>query len=168
MRWTKYEAVHTAIERGYSITDDGEVYRGDFRLNPWTTTNGYPAFSIKRTGERKCRPVHLHHLMAFKKFGDAALMPGIEVRHLDGNKKNCSKSNIEIGTNVDNWYDRPVAQREAMVAAGGRALRSLDDNQLAAFRADRKSGATYAELSAKYKLSKSSVSYIVTGKLYKN
>lgn len=63
---------------------------------------GYPTVSLFRDGEHVMRQVHALIAAAF--FGPRP--PGMEVRHLDGNKLHCVVSNLAYGTRSENQRDR--------------------------------------------------------------
>lgn len=106
-------AILTAIEKGYTIDDQGNVtgMKG-FVLKLCPNTEGYLAFSIKMDGVKV--NVYPHRFQAYKQFGDEIFKEGVEVRHLDGNNQNNSKENIAIGTHSDNMMDKPAEVRQQM------------------------------------------------------
>jgi len=53
-----------------------------------------------------------HRIVALKKYGPAAAMPNVVVRHLDGNKTNNDPLNIAIGSQSDNIADH-ISDRQA-------------------------------------------------------
>lgn len=87
-------------------------------------TNGYREINVRKfsledqelirqhfkTKER--RYVYEHRFVAFKKFGPSALLPGVVVRHIDGNKLNNSPDNLILGTQSDNARDHVTAIAE--------------------------------------------------------
>jgi len=59
--------------------------------------------------------VYEHRLVALKTYGPSAAIPGIVVRHIDGNKVNNNPSNLILGTQSDNARDHveAIAEMEA-------------------------------------------------------
>lgn len=161
-----------AFKRGYRISNSGEI------LNPKGTVlkgsftgGGYRYFSIRKVGkkiERGFLRVSVHRLLAFQKFENKLFEPNIVVRHLNSNKLDNSFDNIEIGSVSDNMLDQPKEVRIKRAKVAAATLKSLTDVQVLALREDRKNGAKYSELMQKYSISKSTVSYIVNKKTYKD
>lgn len=90
----------------------------------------------------------------------------MEVRHLDGDPKNNSVTNIAIGTHSENMMDvdPEVLRQKALHAASYR--RSLTEDEVEELREFRRQGATYKQLCARFGIAKSTVSYIVNYKTY--
>jgi len=155
------ERLREAFRLGWRIRSDGVPISP---LGTEVATNldksGYPRFTV-RLSDMKHRPIYVHRLIALEKYGEAVFAPGIQVRHRDGNPLNTDPSNILIGTPSENAMDKP---REVRVAVAGRAARRLTDAQVRELRSDRLQGASYSELSVKYGIQKSTISYIVRGK----
>ena len=113
-----HDIVKLAHEKGYHVQPDGVLIGTSgrprkLRLDDW----GYPIVSVRADGyrgrKRFVRAIRIAALVAYAKFGTAAFAPGIEVRHLDGDKQNHRPDNIDIGTRSENEMDRPVAERSA-------------------------------------------------------
>lgn len=100
-----------SIERGYYVTEDGEVFGPRKKLKPDLLNNqGYPVYSTSWGG--KVLQVAVHRLAAFCFYGTSVLDDGVVVRHLDGNKLNFKKSNIALGTVSDNEQDKNPEERK--------------------------------------------------------
>jgi hypothetical protein len=54
-----------------------------------------------------------HRVVALHKYGPAAVVPGIVVRHIDGDKTNNSPDNLVLGTKKDNVQDHVTDRRDA-------------------------------------------------------
>ena len=149
-----------AFEMGYRVSDDGTLVglQGQVRL-VHEDKDGYRRFTIRQ--ERKSRSVNVHRLAAYQWFGEALFAAGIEVRHLDGVRTNCSKNNIAIGTRSQNEMDKPAELRRRQA---GRAARRLSDEQVAQLRQDRVNGAFVSALSKKYGVSMGTVSNLINNK----
>lgn len=95
---------------GYSVSDDGRVWsekpwRGTSGrwLRPSTDGGGYQCVDLCVDGTK--HDVRIHRLVAFTFLG-APPVPGLEVRHLDGNPANNHVSNLKWGTAVENMADQ--------------------------------------------------------------
>lgn len=64
---------------------------------------GYATVSLYGNGSR--RPTLVHIIIA-ETFHGPRPFPEAEVRHIDGNKSNCSASNLCWGTRVENEHDK--------------------------------------------------------------
>lgn len=156
------EAVRQAASRGYTVTDAGIVIgpRGIRRTVP--TERGHHHFNVCLGKERI--PIYVHKLAAFLHYGEQALQPGVEVRHVNGLAGDNRKENLLLGTRSDNALDQPVEVRKARAQHASSFLRKLSDEQVLALRADREAGATYSDLCKKYGVVKSTVSRLVREK----
>lgn len=56
--------------------------------------------------------------------------------------------------------------RQRVAVSGAEATRKLSDEQVIMMRLERKNGASYKELSDKYRVAKSTISYIINKKTY--
>lgn len=157
-----------AHRQGYRITDGGVVLKPDGTACYVYDRNKrglmYTHFNVRIDGKPTNAPAH--RLQAYQKFGNALFHKGVVVRHLNGNSLDNSASNISLGTQKENAYDRDPEVRQAHAKKGAATLKKLTPAQHKALLADRASGMTYKELMAKYGLAKSTVSYIVRGITY--
>lgn len=97
-----------AAAAGYSISESGKIispHSGE--ISGWINTEGRIVFRPV-IGDTSCAA---SRLMAYQKYGDKIYEPGIGVRHLDGNCRNNSHQNIEIGTHSQNMMDIPPDRR---------------------------------------------------------
>lgn len=112
----KFNKVKAAFDKGYRVGPMGGVSNINtgraikLRIN----TKGYFYFGIRKPSTRTSASVCVHRLQAFQKFGDRIFERGLVVRHLDGNYKNNSPENLELGTHSQNMMDKPAEQRLAM------------------------------------------------------
>lgn len=84
----------------YQISDTGNVRRSGKPVATFLV-DGYPSFNVSMRGERKSLRVHREVAIAFLGF-----QPGMLVRHLDGNPRNCVASNLAWGTQEENERDK--------------------------------------------------------------
>ena len=103
------EVAKYAYNKGYSIDEDGYLisHKG-IKLNPRVDGKGYYDINIRING--KLHHLQCHTLAAYQKFGDKIFECEC-IRHLDGNKLNNKKENIEIGSYHDNSMDIPKEVR---------------------------------------------------------
>lgn len=99
-----------AIAKNYKISE-GIAYGPNGALRPAPDSKGYLRFNVGIKGKQfTC---WVHRLVAFQKFGEAIHAPGIDVRHLDGNRQNNQPENIAIGSRSENLCDAPKSERVA-------------------------------------------------------
>lgn len=136
--------VTEANARGYRVTPDGRLLNPSGReLKQQVHRDGYRWFRFAK----KCPPVRVHRLQAFQKFGNDMFAPGIECRHLDGNRSNNSSSNIAIGTKSQNAMDKAPAVR---MRAALNASRHVVKHSHAEVLAYLNSGHTYRQAMAHF------------------
>lgn len=156
---SKWIAVE-AFNKGYRVTDDGTVLSPQGEALRCTVKDGYPHFTIVvSTGKR--RPLGVHRLVAYAKYGEDYLVKGIVARHKDSNKLNNRFDNILIGTQSDNSMDRPEEQRKAMAAA---AARKFTDEEIQKWRDLNAAGVPYRKIQAEFGVPRSTLSYYLSRK----
>lgn len=155
-----------AVKAGYRVLADGSVVGPSGRTlktrGSWCS--GYPSFGVNDHG--KMGYVLVHQLVAYLKYGNSMFEEGVEVRHKNGDLTDYSSRNILLGTHSENMMDLPRQLRVDKAKHAAKKLRKLTSAQAEQLRADRRAGAPYKELMAKYGLSKSAVSYVVNEKTY--
>lgn len=160
--------IRLAYEKGYRAQEDGSVISsvGNKLSLIKHKTSGYRYFSIK-IPEGKSKKVDCHRFVAFQKFGEASLQEDVDVRHLDNDKDNNSFDNIVLGNRSENMLDRGKEDclRRAKIAA--KVQRRLSDEQVEECRELHKQGWTGKVLAEKYGVARSTISYIVNNKTYK-
>lgn len=108
-----------ALDRGYTVTDEGVLYGPKGRINfKCYGKQKYPTFSTN-WGSPLGIPVHQFAALVF--YGRESFSTNLVVRHLDGNTMNLSKDNIKLGTHSENNMDKPAQTRRN---AAGQARRS--------------------------------------------
>lgn len=153
----------SAYEKGYRVTKDGVPQGIDvIEKSEYVGDTGYLCFSVKnRYGHNY---IHTHRLQAYQKFGEKIFDDDIQVRHLNGNKKDNSWSNISIGTQSDNMMDRPKKQRMRQAKYANEKVSNKEAIEIRE-RVESGNYETYKKLAEEYNLkSKSSIHYIVHDK----
>ena len=86
----------------YLITEDGRVFTAKGReLRPTPNHNGYLTVNLRTDGKQHLRRVH--RLVALAYVPNKEGKP--DVNHIDGNKRNNHKTNLEWVTNEENhWH----------------------------------------------------------------
>jgi hypothetical protein len=73
-----------------------------FYLRAAINPGGYPFVYLRdKLGNRRATPIHLVNAELY--LGER--LPGLQVRHMDGNRLNNAVSNLAYGTNRDNYID---------------------------------------------------------------
>ena len=151
--------------RGYTSTKNGDVFSPTGTKLACSGGGKYRTFSINVKGDPL--PVKVHQFIAYLKYGRLALGSNVVVRHSNDDQNDNRWDNIRIGTQSNNMMDQPRSVRVARARHAASGNKKLSDAQVRALLADRANGMKYAELMAKYKVAKSTVSYIVNGKTYR-
>jgi hypothetical protein len=154
-------SVLEAFEKGYRVKTDGRVISPlGCEISLSVSPGGYSRFSIKNS-ERKRVTIPVHQLLAYQKFGDAFLVRGIQVRHLNNDSSDNTEGNIAVGTARDNEADKSEEMRRASVDAAGKARRRISDKVATEVFRMREEGRSYKQIIETLGLSKSKVNYIL-------
>lgn len=157
--------VRVAYAAGYRVTPDGRILNPDGAELLGSLVGGYHRFGIRVPGTRKSKTVKVHRLHAFQLYGDQALTPGVQVRHLDGNHRNNQKENLALGSAHDNHMDIPPESRLAhavMACKVAHASSRYTKEFVELIRKSRACGATYRDLSERFSIPKSQLSYLLS------
>lgn len=154
------DTVKLAFDKGYRVNAEGNVVSPSGRIRKCTLRrreNDTRLWFTVNTGQAGfVRPIPVHKLQAYQKFGEELFAPGIVARHLDGDALDNRPENIAIGTASDNMLDRPVVARKEHAA---HAASHNIAHDWKAIEADyRDNGLGFGKLSAKYKISRSTLS----------
>ena len=88
----------------YYAGTDGHIYREGHQLKELPTSEkGYLCVSLSKSGD--IRTQNVHRLICRTFYGQPH-MADAQVRHMDGNPQNNNPSNLDWGTQMDNWFDR--------------------------------------------------------------
>jgi len=148
-------------EKGYSVSRDGKTvtsFTGKvLKLNVRSSGTGYYIFGIGNYDNQRAN-ILVHRLQAYQKFGKKMFKKGIQVRHLDGNSMNNSWENIAIGTQSENFMDRP---RDERIRNASNPIYNHSD-----IIEDWTNGMPYSKIMKKYDISsKGTVSFIINKSL---
>jgi len=164
------ECIKYAIASGFRVSRDGKHVFGSTgvelkqRLSGrsqrryWSVKVRLPGEGLRRDGAAGIVvPVHVHRLVAYLKFGEAALESTV-TRHLDDDPLNNAWDNIVLGTKKENAMDRSEEDRRLHARKAGRT-NSRPDEFWIQVEAEHAAGASYKELRERHGLSKSTLSY---------
>lgn len=150
-----------AYNKGYYVVEGKVFNKNGKELKLKTCTNGYLCFSIHYQSKNKIN-IFVHQLVAYQKFGERYLEKDIVARHLDGNKLNNSRNNIEIGTLSQNQLDRPAKERRKYSIEAATQNRRFTDSELLAIRDLHKETKSYSTVMKKFNISsKGTLAYIL-------
>ena len=152
----------------YEVSDLGQVFsvpradslgraQGGQMLKQVPDGKGYPLVTLHKDG--KPRAVNVYHLVTDAFLGPCP--PGLERRHLDGDKLNSRLSNLVFGTGGENAEDKI---RHGTTAWGTRNPHAkLTPELVQECRQRRAAGATVAALALEYGITPSAMSKAVRG-----
>ena len=154
------ELLKLAYRKGYRVRGDGVVENACGHARKLTLQvgkDGYKRYKFNiRDGCGASRAVLVHRLQAYQKFRESMFVPGIQVRHKNGNSLDNSTDNILIGTASQNMMDKPKEERQRLA---GNANRKHSPELIEKIRGEHDAGVSYNKLSKKYGLSKSMLSF---------
>lgn len=143
----------------YYASDTGKIFSTKsgslMELNPWPDNTGYLRVNPRVNGKHFRARVHTLVLLAFGLFPEH----GQVVRHLNGNKLDNSLANLRWGTMQENSND--MIMHGTSTKGSKSPMTTLTEADVVQLRKDRASGMTLKELTKKFGLAKSTVSYIV-------
>lgn len=126
-----HEYIREAVRIGYTFDFDNQIMNTPYgnKIKPKLFgTQRYPSFTL--SGKRSFT---FHKFVAYILYGEESFKEGINVRHLDGNVLNLSKSNIVLGTSSENQLDKPKHIRKAAASKArlsqGRPTNSILDEE---------------------------------------
>ena len=149
-------------ERGYYIDKDGNVYNPSGKVLKGKIKNGYKCLAIRIDNRRV--DVKFSRLQAYQKYGDEIYKDGIVVRHLDNVKENNSFTNSVIGTQRENILDNPKEKRLEYARNAALKANKYNKNFVDEIRQKHIDGWSYNKIKEHYKLSKSTISFIINHK----
>jgi len=162
-------AIIAAVERGYIIDDDGNVFSPRRKLNPFLAGKKWRYLYFAINFEGMTVTIKVHRFQAYKKYRNEIFKEKIVVRHKNNIKTDNSVDNILIGTMSDNSFDNPPELRVEIARKAAVKLRKFTDDEIRQIRTDRAKGLTHRALAKKYvKCNHASIKNILNGTTYKN
>lgn len=160
------ELIRRLAKAGWSVSEEGFVIKPSGVIRECITKVSkrgpdYKVFNVKDEGIS--RPVHVHKLVAFLKFGSKSFK--LQVRHLNGLSLDNSSGNIGVGTGSENMMDRPAEERRAHAIKAARFLRKLTDEEVGCIRESLETGRALAE---RFNVAPSTVSGVRNNKIYRS
>jgi hypothetical protein len=152
----------------YSVSSNGKIKSYKIKskgkhLKPRINQGGYYYVNLCKDG--KYHSIQVHSLVA--KAFVSGYQPGLMVNHKDGNKLNNLCSNFEWVTNSENMK-HAVTLGLLRVRYGTECnLSKLSADNVQEIRKLRKEGWTQKKIGDRFKTSRSNVSQILSGKLWK-
>ena len=162
----KSNVVRSAFIKGYRVDDNGQVISPSGKVRKTTVSKyGYLRFSFKdELGKHHI--LFAHRLAAYQWFGELAVSSELEVRHINGFRKDNRKSNLALGTASQNMMDKSVEARVAQARYAASKLRRFTDEQIAIIRAKRAAGCKLIDIANEFGTAKSTISYIINHATY--
>lgn len=153
----KNMAIMLAFSLGYRATSDGEIISPHGKkLKLYTNKLGYKRFGI-RYGRQNIS-ISVHRFVAFQKYGEIIFNSDC-VRHLDGDAKNNSFDNIEIGTYQENSLDRPKEARVATAKYASSFITIYDDKTVMSIKQYHSQTKSYKKTMEKFGISSKGTLY---------
>ncbi|OZB98152.1 HNH endonuclease [Paenibacillus sp. XY044] len=164
-----------AYNRGYRVTPEGVfLNRHGVALSiELKSKQRYPSRQISINGKKK--NYYIHRLAAYCFYGDEVFKEYIQVRHLNGNVLDISKSNLALGTCSENHHDKSPEVRKCSATKAShsrknvtmRTLRKLTDEQALNVKMLLHQGVDCVTISKMYKVSDETIRQIKNGLTYK-
>ncbi len=153
-----YKPLPFDVWPNYTAGTDGHIYRMDkgepYQLKEASTGNGYLSVSLSRGSYKATQNVHRLICQAFYGPDDHQKS---QVRHLDGNGENNLSSNLDWGTQEDNWLDRKYHGRGM---GEEHPSHKLTKSQVGEIKSSNLSQRTLAQ---KYRVSQPTIQSIIIG-----
>lgn len=128
--------------------------------------NNRGRFTIGVRIKGKRTKILVHRLAAYIKYGEKIFNDSLEIRHLNNICTDNSFYNLGIGTPHENMMDIPSEERKKRALFASSKLRKFSAEQIRKIKKDRENGFLYKDLSIKYNISKSSLSYFFNKAYY--
>ena len=159
---------HIPQHPGYAACSDGSIYSKQSgtwkRLSPALDKYGYATVGPCVDGRQHTRTVHRLVASAFH----GPCPPGMQCRHLDGNKANNRPGNLAWGTLSDNARDKLLHGTTYRPTGSKHHHAKLNESDVADIKAMIASGRMLKEIAAKFSLTRSTVGYIKAGKTWRH
>lgn len=160
-----------AYKKGMRVDENGVLFGLRGKPRRLSLLNGQNYYYCGITTSKGVRPLLVHQLQAYQKFGDDIFgdtAQEIHIRHLNGNSKDNSVGNIGIGSASDNFMDIPKEKRIKNAKYAASFIKKFSDDDIHDIRNMRKDGFTYKKIGLKYNSSKGHICDIINKKIYKD
>lgn len=120
-KWHK--AALAAYYKGYRVTADGTLLAPtgiSMSAVARKSDRGYPRFGVYLDDEKRAVRIPIHKFAALCFYGLKTLSSDC-VRHMNDDRADFSRKNIQLGSNSDNMLDRCPKQRKKIASAAGKA-----------------------------------------------
>lgn len=145
----------------YTVYRDGRVVSNSTgREVGYTTDSGYRCISVKCG--KNCRKINIHRLV-WAVYGDKPLTESLVINHKNGICTDNRIENLELVTQATNNLHRFRVLKHKAVIGNKKIEKTVADE----IRQLRSVGWKYTDLCKKFKLCKSTISYIVNNKIWK-
>lgn len=167
------DIIVAAYQKGYRVTDEGVPISHKGRVLSTNIPKGrrYPKLGVVVNGKRES--ILLHRFAAYCFYKDDLFSEGIQVRHLNGDTEDISRSNIKLGTAKDNHADKSEEAKRRTIDAVIKASlgrppvnRLLNDSQVEEIRRKLKGGYRGKDIATEYGVTPNVISGIKTGRYY--
>ncbi len=150
---------------GYSITKSGQVYGPKGLLKSWLTKGGYPFVQVQIKGKPTTRVIHRLLLITFVGPPPTA---NHHAAHKNGDSQDNRLENLAWKTPIENAADKKLHGTEYDRKGSKNYQAKLSEQDVLSIRQLRKQGATLQSLADLYKVDKSLIWQITTGKGWKH
>jgi hypothetical protein len=159
-------------EELYQVSDTGLVKRmiqmhsfAPGIMKGGKSGSGYSLIRLLRDGNRQTFYIHRLVMLAF--VGECP--KGQEVNHIDGDKSNNHRANLEYITHRQNInHSTGVLKRHGGVSGATHHRAKLTDEKVREIRRLHEAGFMQIELAAMYGVSQPAIGYVIRGKLWKH
>lgn len=159
LNWeTFYEVSSLGRVRNIAPAANNRYGDGNVLQNNANIKNGYLSVHLKRAGQKAQKYVHILVCEAFH----GPRPPGMQCRHLNGDKADCTKDNVAWGTRSQNEKDK--AAHGTSNRGSRHGLSKLTELQVRAIRVDLAAGMSQRAISLHYGVCQQTISDIATGK----
>ena len=154
------------MSKGYKFDSSNNVLGSRGKILHLSNDRGYPVITINFNG--RIRNIRVHRLKAFFLYGEKIFEQGIDVRHLNGDKMDFSDTNLILGTPSQNSFDRPQKERIEHSKKAADKQKRFNLNEINIIKQKNSQGITSISLAKEYGVAKSTMSYILNNKTYRD
>lgn len=153
------------FNKGYKVLETGILVSPQGYIRKLNERKRYATITVQFEGRDSI--LYVHKLQAYQKFGETIFGKNMVVRHKNGNSLDNSYDNILLGTASDNQLDIPEERRRSRSIYAAQFMRIWSDVQLKEIFNDRyTNNFTYSNLVVKYKIAKSTLSFLFNKSLF--